>query len=288
MREKITARFIVIVLLIVLIGAISVTMGGEKYTDPETYSKSIEILNEKRNNVIAMTGAAAGVSTGLSALPNDIASPIANELANLSTTFMMVLGAIYLEKYLLTLTGMVTFQLLIPVACILLIMFLWTNRQELLRLAGKLVLFGLCIVMLIPTSTYVISVVEDTQEYAAVQSINEVNEFADDLQEKANEEESTVKKWLSKVSGGVKGIIAKAETILGNFIDAAALMVITSCVVPVLVLALFLWLIRIILGINLDVPTEKIIAFARSGHKARNKIIKPKNKALKKNDNKLT
>ena len=62
MREKITARFIVIVLLIVLIGAISVTMGGDKFTDPETYSKSIEILNEKRNNVIAMTGAAAGVS----------------------------------------------------------------------------------------------------------------------------------------------------------------------------------------------------------------------------------
>ena len=50
------------------------------------------------------------------------------QLADLSSHFLVVLCAIYLEKYLLTLTGFLAFKILIPVAClayILNVLFDW-------------------------------------------------------------------------------------------------------------------------------------------------------------------
>jgi len=282
MKDKSKVKMIVAILIIVIVGAGLFTIGGDHFSNPETYEKTIQTLDEKRDNVLAMTGVAAGVSTGLSALPNDMASPIANRLADLTGTFMLILGAIYLEKYLLTLTGMVAFQILVPVICMLLVAFLWSEKKDLLKFVAKLALFGICIVALVPTSTYVVGFIEDTQAVSATQNIEEAKAFADQLQDKADDEDFVVKKWLSKLSGGARGILEEAEAVLGNFIDAAALMVITSCVIPVLVLMLFLWLIRIILGIDVNLPTEKILSFTKSGHRMREKMVKSKNEMMDK------
>ena len=52
-------------------------------------------------------------------LPDDMGSAISDKLMDLSGYFLIVLSALYLEKYLLTDYGYATFAVLIPLACVL-------------------------------------------------------------------------------------------------------------------------------------------------------------------------
>jgi hypothetical protein len=45
------------------------------------------------------------------------------------------------------------------------------------------------------------------------------------------------------------------ENMLSNFIDAIAILIVTSCLIPVGVLLFFVWIIKIALNINL--PSKK-------------------------------
>ena len=276
MKDKFTLRTVALLLAIVLIGIVSFTVLGDYFSSPETYSKTIEILDEKRNNVTGMSGVAIASSAGLAALPGDATTPVANELANLATTCMVIVVAIIFQKYLLVLSGMFTFKVLVPVACVLLIAFIWTKREILAKMAAKLVLFGLCFVLLVPVSTQVISVIDQTHQISAQQNLEDAEKFADDLKASVGEDESSVKKFVNKFAGGLKGIKERAEAIFGNLIDAIAIMIITSCIIPLITLWGMLWLAKTLLGVQIRVPMDKIKSIARSGSKARKKLTEPK------------
>ena len=47
-------------------------------------------------------------------------------------------------------------------------------------------------------------------------------------------------------------VLDSAKNALSVFIDAIAVLIITTCVIPVVVLFMFIWLIKMILGIDLD------------------------------------
>lgn len=274
MKEKITVKIVILVIVAVLVGVVSFTVGGKHFSDPATYEKTIQTLDEKRTNVVALTGSAAAVSTGLAAIPGDATDPIANELADLSSTFMLIIAAILFEKYLLTLGGMFTFKFLIPCACILIILYLWTNRHTFAKVAVKLALFGICLMLLVPVSTSITNVIDETHQISVEQNMDEANEFAADMQKNANESENVIKKWVNKFSGGMKGILHKAEAVLENFIDAAAVLLITSCVIPLVTLWLLLWLMKTIIGIDTSGTENKLKLFAKSGSKVREKMLK--------------
>ena len=280
MREKFTMRMIAMMVVIVLIGVISFAVAGKYFSQPETYTNTIEILDEKKENVAALTASAAAVSTGLAAVPGDATDPIANELADLSSTFMIIMAAILLEKYMLTLAGMLAFKILIPLACVLAIAYLWTNRQSLLKIGAKLALFGICLVLLVPVSTYVTNLVDTTHQQSIEQNIADANAFADKMQDNTSEDGSIFEKALGKFKNGMQGIISKAETHLNNFIDAAAMMLITSCGIPLLTLWVLMWLMKTILGIEIRVPAGKLKSIARSGSKARKGMTSQDDKAL--------
>lgn len=272
MKEKMTKRTIILIIVTVIVGLVSFSVAGPYFSNPDTYEDTIQTLDKKRTTVVAMTGSAAAVSTGMAAIPGDATDPIANELADLSSTFMIIIAAILLEKYMLTLAGLFAFKVLIPIACALVILYLCTNRQALAKVAAKLVLFGICLVLLVPVSTYVTNIVDVTHEASVQQNMDEAKAFADEMNANANKDESTIKKWASKFSGGMKGVLKKAEAILENFIDAAAIMLITSCAIPLLTLWILVWLMRTILGIEVRVPTGKLKSFAKSGSKKRKQL----------------
>ena len=94
------------------------------------------------------------------------------------------------------------------------------------------------------------------------------------LNSNAGKDESAVSKWLSSLKGGVSEIVRKAENALGNFIEAAALLLITSCVIPVLTLVLFIWIINAVLGLDLKLPGKKLGAISTAGSKLRGRANK--------------
>lgn len=251
------SRIVSIILSVVLLGGavFSVKWAAPKYSDPLQRQETIEYLDSKRNTVLALTTASTTASTALTLLKDDWATPIANELAELSGYFMIILAAIVLEKYLITLSGLVVFQYIVPAACILLIVYIFFRDMEWTKnLAIKLFAFGMALFLIVPTSVEVCKVIEDTNKVSIEQAL-ESAENATILAENENKEDKNLfGKIFSDVSNTVSSAITSVKNILNNFIEAVAIMLITSCVIPILMLVVFIWLINTLAGLNITFP----------------------------------
>ena len=116
MTRTIGIRIICVAVAVIL--ALASIFGVAKLTtDPAFYQKSIAALEEKQETVLELTAASTAASAAITLLPGDTATPIADKLADLSGYFLIVLCAIFLEKYLLTITAAAAFKVLIPAAC---------------------------------------------------------------------------------------------------------------------------------------------------------------------------
>ena len=80
----------------------------------ETHAASLTALEEKQSTVLELAAASTAASAAITLLPGDAATPIAEKLADISGYFLLALCAIYLEKYLLTVTAYAAFRLLVP------------------------------------------------------------------------------------------------------------------------------------------------------------------------------
>ena len=92
-----------------------------------------------------LTAGVAATSTAISALPGDAATPIAEQVSELTSPLLIVVCAIYLEKFLLTTIGYVSFKFLIPFACLLGAVYLFSSREAVRVLAVKLGVFAMAI-----------------------------------------------------------------------------------------------------------------------------------------------
>ena len=253
--------------LIVAVLAVTALVSFYKVADyaasPETHRQTIEALEEKKATVMKLTGAATGVSVAITMIPGDAATPIAEKLADLSTIFLLVFSAIYLEKYLVTITGYAAFKLLIPLACGAGIVAVLFRSHVAKQLAAKLAVFGLAIVLVIPSSVGISNLIEDTY-HSSIQStidlaLDTTEEIEEDAELNAAKEEEKkgnfFSELLSTVTETVSVVTDKVENVLNHYLEALAVLLVTSCVIPVLVLFFFVWLVKIILGV--DIPTQK-------------------------------
>lgn len=133
--HKIDRRKAAAVLVILLVMILSVTVFSKAASDPENHAETIEALDEKKEDVLKLTATSAAAATALAAIPGDATTPVANKMADLSSYFLIILMVVFLEKYLVTLTGYAAFTILIPAACALLIVGICVNRTFLQVLA---------------------------------------------------------------------------------------------------------------------------------------------------------
>ena len=63
---------------------------------------AIQSLDDKKTTALELTAAATAASAAITLIPGDAGTPIADKLADLSSYFLIVVCAIYLEKYLVT------------------------------------------------------------------------------------------------------------------------------------------------------------------------------------------
>ena len=109
-------KWIGIVLLLVF-AILSFSAGAKYASAPEHHKATIAALDEKKGTVLELTVAATATSALITLIPGDVGTPIAEKVADLSGYLLIVLCAVYLEKYLVTLTGYAAFKLFIPAAC---------------------------------------------------------------------------------------------------------------------------------------------------------------------------
>lgn len=284
--------------VLLLVAILSITVVGKYASAPENHQKTITSLDEKKQTVMELTAASTVTSALITLLPGDTATPIAEKMADVSGYLLVVLCAIYLEKYLVTITGYVAFTYLIPIACGLWIFNLIFANATLRKLATKLVVFGLAISFVVPASVKISDLIGDTyqaqieatiEDAKNTQSILENSGVVDDdtnatettgtdaagtvtgnVQEKENNNSDSVSNifdWAKDAISGAKDSVAnvvenvtvstedlvqKVENSLNHFIEAVAVMIITSCVIPMLVLLLFFWMVKIVLDVDLS------------------------------------
>ena len=250
-------RNIIILVILIALALISFFLIAPVMSDPETFSGTIASLDDKKTTVAELTAASTAASAAITLLPNDIGTPIAEKLVDLSGYFILIFSAIYLEKFLTTIAGFVAFRYLIPIALIFLGINRFVGVEGIKRFAARLIAFALILVMLIPASVGVSSLIEKTHEYTIQQTIDEANSTSDEINEQNDPEDSNaITEFFEKVKGGVSGQLKKFETILSNFIDAVAVLIVTTCVIPVVVLLLLLLLVKQFFGAMGSAPEE--------------------------------
>lgn len=162
--KEIGGKKLLLVVILLLAAFFSVFVLSGLAASPQFHAGTIASLEEKQTTVLELTAASTAASAAITLLPGDTATPIAEKLADLSTGFLAVLCAVYLEKYLLTITGYVTFDFLVPAACFLYLTSLFWRRESCRRLARKLLTFGIAIVLVIPVSVKISDLIQETYQ----------------------------------------------------------------------------------------------------------------------------
>ena len=220
----------------------------------EFNAKTIQSLDEKKTTVMELTAASTAASAAITLIPGDAGTPIADKLADLSGYFLIVLCAIYLEKYLVTIMGYAAFKILIPLACVFFSVYIALRKEMWRELAKKFLLFGLAVYLVIPASVKVSDMIETTYAASIESTLDTAKQTTDEIEAEAGETDTKEDADTSKGSADDSkkessgGFLSNVENVLNHFIEALAILLVTSCLIPILVVVFFIWLVKMLLG----------------------------------------
>lgn len=273
MENKIDSSFersllfrVVAIIVCIIIAGISFFGLAKSYSSPESKinKETIKYLDEKKTTALELSASATAVSTLITLAPGDDGTPVANKLMDLAGYFLIVVSAIYLEKYLLTILGALTFKWLIPLSMLALAVYFGSKKEFFWKIGVKIFIFGLAIYAVIPVSVHVSKMIYSTYQESIDATIDEANDLADESEaakdddkkskdsessfiDKAKDAVNSVKNTLSVTADSVKNMVNK-------FIDGLAVIIVTTCLIPVLVIVFFIWLVKLVLGSAISSP----------------------------------
>lgn len=250
--DKSTQRHILfakIVLLIFLI-VFSYLVASTKSAELQIYQNSVQTLEESKDMVMKITGATLGMSVLITFLPDDYATPLADSLAEMNKYFILMLGMIYLEKLLLTMGVPIVFKYILPVAFVVMIAYLITKREICKRIASKMIVLSLVLVLVVPLGTGLSKYMCDNSMDYVNETIS-VAEEGSEIVEEYSDTSSQDKSFYEKVSGffnsaidGVKDLFNYYKGIIERFINSIVIMIVAYCVIPFITFVLLLWILN--------------------------------------------
>lgn len=271
-NKKLQIGFIVALVVLALLSGF---VARPHFADTKTWDSTIEVIDQKKGNVLALTTSCVALSAGITALPGDTGTPVAEQLAQLSGNLGIVLAVLYLEKYLHTILWSVGLGILIPFALVLFAISLgihgrWSTSTVIRRVATRVLVVAIIGMVLVPASVWVSQKVDETYRVSIEQAQQKAADAADSDSSKASKkktESTESKNVLEQLADGASGLVtsvtsgAKQMTDeivqqVTDLIEGVIVMIVTSCVIPLLVLAAFLWLGHVLLGIDISGPAN--------------------------------
>ena len=252
MKENAMLKKVFICVLLLLAAVISLLYVGDWAMKIETHDHTINSIDEKVDMVMKLTAASTVASAGISAIPGDTATPIAEKLADFTQYFLLIMCVLYAEKYSVTIIGLATFKILIPLACVFMGISMFSESALWRRLAVKFAVFGMAIFLIIPASVRVSDMIYTTFDESISNTISSAEQIADDTAEitDAGEDSGLIQSILNGISETASSLTEKAANTLNRFVETLAVMIVTSCVIPILVVIFFVWMAKIITGVN--------------------------------------
>ena len=263
-----------LIIALVVLTLLSGFVARPHFADTKTWDSTIEVIDQKKGNVLALTTSCVALSAGITALPGDTGTPVAEQLAQLSGNLGIVLAVLYLEKYLLTILWSVGLGILIPFALVLFAVSLgihgrWSTSAVLRRVATRVLVVAVIGMALVPASVWVSQKVDETYQVSIEQTEQKATEASKTSSTKSEKKSETTenKNVLEQLTDGASSLLtsvtdsAKSMTDevvqqVTDLIEGVIVMIVTSCVIPLLVLAAFLWLGHTLLGIDISGPAN--------------------------------
>lgn len=293
-NKKLQIGFIVALVVLALLSGF---VARPHFADTKTWDSTIEVIDQKKGNVLALTTSCVALSAGITALPGDTGTPVAEQLAQLSGNLGIVLAVLYLEKYLLTILWSVGLGILIPFALVLFAISLgihgrWSTSTVIRRVATRVLVVAIIGMVLVPASVWVSQKVDETYRVSIEQAQQKAADATDSDSSKASKkktESTESKNVLEQLADGASGLVtsvtsgAKQMTDeivqqVTDLIEGVIVMIVTSCVIPLLVLAAFLWLGHTLLGIDISGPASYLTGrFLSTPSKHTKKVGSPSN-----------
>ena len=87
-NKKLQIGFIVALVVLALLSGF---VARPHFADTKTWDSTIEVIDQKKGNVLALTTSCVALSAGITALPGDTGTPVAEQLAQLSGNLGIVL-----------------------------------------------------------------------------------------------------------------------------------------------------------------------------------------------------
>lgn len=260
MRKGNCKKICVVMCVIFII--LSVTLGAKVINNPSVYKGTIDSLDKKTETVIKLTGLATATSAAITALPGDTGTTIADHLMDMNSGLLIVLVALFIEKYMLTLLGMAV-PFIIAVALLFIILGIWRENRKLASKSGSFIVAAVLSITVIPAGVWMSD--EITRIYGinldeVVQSGEEAKNLTEDTAKSTDEPEeeqsilesiaSVISDLKDMVAGAVTGALDKAADFLKNLTESLAVLIVTTCVIPIVTLIGSLWIIKWIIGVD--------------------------------------
>jgi len=257
------------------IAIFSIVVLARKIPEAAFVQNTVDRLEESQNTIMTFSGTTIATSLAISALPDDFASPLASTVSDLNTYFVFMFAVLFVEKLLVVEGIKIALMYIIPIACLLYVLSLLTAREMFKNFGIKLMILGISIIFVIPFSTHFTETVcEDYLDYVD-ETIAEADAGAAKINEvmaSGNEESS----FFDKLSNAFKTAIQSVTDLLNYFknvikkcVNSVAIMLVTTFVVPLLMLMLFRWLLKELFALHIPMPSVKIsLPNRRHDHKA--------------------
>ena len=249
----------IIAAIMVIAAAVSFFWFSDFISQPETFDGTLAALDEKCETVTALTAGSSAASAAITLIPGDVGTPIADKLADLSGYFLIIMSALMIEKWLITASGFVAFKVIFPICCLALAAGLFFSKRQIAGICIKLMCFAVLITAMVPASVVLSNLIEDNYQATVQQTLQEAEQSSQAVQEKAEKakDQNALEKLLNKMVGGISGQIDKFKDILSHFIEAIAVLLVTTCAIPIGVMLFFFWLIKLFTGIDIKLPDFK-------------------------------
>ena len=245
-----TAKKLLVCAILLLVALASALIIAQKATDVGTHAATLNSIDDKSETVLKLSAGSALVSAAVTMFPGDMATPVAEKLADFTEYFLLILCVLYTEKYLVTILGAAVFRIVIPICCVLFGVGMFRRPKVLYPLAAKLAVIALALYFVIPLSLRLSDMVYRSYEATVQETISS----AQDLTQKtaplseANEDQGLIASALERIKETAGTLTDKAAATLNRFVETLAVMIVTSCVIPLLVLFFFLWVVKQLTG----------------------------------------
>ena len=259
MKSNSSLKIILITVGCILIAALSFFFLAGILSSPETYSGIIRSIDDKVETVLKLTASSTAASAGITAIPGDAGTPIAEKLADFSEYGILILCVLYAEKYLLSILGSGVFKFIIPIACMLYPLGFFRDLEGIKPILKKIAIVSLALYFVIPLSVHISDRIYETYQASIDNTISAAEDLAEDavIAGSSAEDQNAIQRIWSALSESASSLAERGAEILNRFIESLAVMIVTSCVIPILVLLFSLWIINQVFGFSIPAPSRR-------------------------------